>query len=47
MACVLCEVFLAQVDGVTLSRQRVPVSVEGMGEGQISGLAFEKARKTD
>jgi len=42
-ACVLCEVFFAEVEGVTLSRQRVPVAVEGMGEGEITRLVFGKA----
>jgi hypothetical protein len=40
IAYVLCEVFFAEVEGVPLSRQRVPVSVEGMGEGKISRLTF-------
>jgi predicted DNA-binding protein with PD1-like motif len=39
-AYVLCEVFFAEVEGVTLSRRRVPVAVEGMGEGEISRLTF-------
>jgi predicted DNA-binding protein with PD1-like motif len=39
-AYVLCEVFLAEVEGVILSRQRVPVAVEGMGKGTLSRLAF-------
>ena len=39
-AYVLCEVFFAEVEGATLSRQRVPVSIEGMGEGTISRLVF-------
>ena len=37
-----CEVFFAEVGGVALSRQRVPVAVEGMGEGEISRLVFSK-----
>jgi hypothetical protein len=36
-------VFFAEVEGVTLSRQRVPVAVGGMGEGQITRLVFGKA----
>jgi predicted DNA-binding protein with PD1-like motif len=40
VAYVLCEIFLAEVEGATLSRQRVPVSVEGMGEGLVSRLTF-------
>lgn len=40
IAYVLCEVFFAEVEGVPLSRQRVPVSVEGMGQGKISRLTF-------
>lgn len=40
IAYVLCEVFLAEVEGVTLTRQRIPVAVEGMGEGQVSRLTF-------
>jgi predicted DNA-binding protein with PD1-like motif len=43
IAYVLCEVFLAEVDGVALSRQRVHVAVEGMGEGQVTRLVFDKA----
>ena len=37
---VLCEVFLAEVEGVALTRQRVKVNVPGMGEGEIPRLAF-------
>ena len=40
IAYVLCEVFFAEVEGVPLSRQRVSVSVEGMGKGKISRLTF-------
>jgi predicted DNA-binding protein with PD1-like motif len=40
IAYVLCEVFLAEVEGVPLSRQRVQVAVEGMGEGNITRLMF-------
>ena len=39
-AYVLCEVFFAEVEGVTLSRQRTSVAVEGMGEGEITRLVF-------
>lgn len=39
-AYVLCEVFFAELEGVSLSRQRVSVSVDGMGEGKISRLTF-------
>jgi len=42
IAYVLCEVFFAEVEGVALSRQRIPVAVEGMGEGEISRLVFSK-----
>jgi hypothetical protein len=41
MAYVLCEIFLGEVEGVTLSRQRVPVAVEGMGQGTVSRLTFD------
>ena len=40
MAYVLCEVFFAEVEGAALSRRRVPVAVEGMGEGEVSRLTF-------
>lgn len=40
IAYVLCEIFFAEVEGSTLSRQRVPVSVDGMGEGAILRLIF-------
>ncbi len=44
IAYVLCEVFFAQVEGVSLSRQGVPVSIKGMGEGNILRLMFDQAR---
>lgn len=47
IAYVLCELFFAEVEGVTMSRQRVPVAVEGMGEGEVARLMFDKARATD
>lgn len=37
---VLCEVFLAEVEGVALTRERVKVNIPGMGEGEIPRLAF-------
>ena len=40
VAYVLCEIFFAEVEGQALSRQRVPVAVEGMGEGTVSRLTF-------
>jgi predicted DNA-binding protein with PD1-like motif len=40
MAYVVCEVFFGEVEGVSLSRQRVPVDIEGMGEGKVSRLTF-------
>jgi len=46
-AYVLCEVFFAEVEGVLLSRQRVPVSVEGMGAGTVSRLTFDKVQVRD
>ena len=39
-AYVVCQVFFAEVEGVALSYQRVPVAVEGMGEGTVSRLVF-------
>jgi predicted DNA-binding protein with PD1-like motif len=42
IAYVVCEIFFGEVEGATLNRQRVPVSVEGMGEGTISRLVFKK-----
>ena len=39
-AYVLCEVFFGEIEGVSLSRQRVPVSIESMGEGTVSRLIF-------
>lgn len=46
IACVVCEVFFAEVEGVTLSRRRVPVAVEGMGEGEVTRLVFDKVQET-
>ena len=40
IAYALCEVFFGEVEGVPLSRQRVPVSAEGMGVGKVSRLTF-------
>jgi hypothetical protein len=40
MAYVLCEVFVGEVEGVPLSRQRVSISVEGMGAGKVTRLTF-------
>lgn len=40
-AYVLCEVFLAEVEGVVLGRRRMPVAVQGMGEGEIPRLTFD------
>jgi predicted DNA-binding protein with PD1-like motif len=40
VAYVLCEVFFAEVEGVNLSRQRVHVTVERMGQGDITRLVF-------
>jgi hypothetical protein len=47
IAYVVCEVFFAEVEGATLSRQRVPVAVEGMGEGEVTRLVFDKAQERD
>jgi hypothetical protein len=33
-------VFFAEVEGVSMRRQRVPVSIEGMGAGEITRLIF-------
>lgn len=40
IAYVLCEVFLGEVAGSKLSRERVEVDVEGMGKGTIPRLTF-------
>ena len=42
IAYVLCEIFFAELDGAPLERVRVPVSIEGMGQGEISRLEFKK-----
>ena len=44
LAYVLCEVFFGEVEGVPLSRQRVPISVEGMGTGKVTRLTFGQMR---
>ncbi len=41
-AYVLCEIFFAEVEGKTLSRERVPVDVPEMGRGTISRLVFSE-----
>jgi predicted DNA-binding protein with PD1-like motif len=44
-AYVLCEVFFAEVAGGTLSRQRVPVNIEGMGKGTVTRLVFDETQE--
>lgn len=39
-AYVLCEIFLAEIDGKKLHKERVPVDVPGMGKGTIPRLFF-------
>jgi predicted DNA-binding protein with PD1-like motif len=40
IAYVLCEIFFAEIEGAALQRKRVPVSIEGMGEGTVPRLIF-------
>lgn len=40
IAYVLCEVFLAEIEGPRLTRQRVKVCVDGMGAGEVPRLTF-------
>jgi predicted DNA-binding protein with PD1-like motif len=42
IAYVLCEIFFAEVSGVHLYHERVPVEVEGMGQGPITRLMFSE-----
>jgi hypothetical protein len=44
-AYVLCEVFFAQVEGLAMSRRRVPVAVEGMGQGEVIRLVFDRPQE--
>ena len=37
---VLCEIYVGEVDGVAMSRERVKVNVPGMGEGEVTRLTF-------
>ena len=39
-AYVLCEVFLAEIEGPALTRTRAQVSIEGMGDGDVPRLLF-------
>lgn len=39
-AYVVCELFFAEVQGVSLSRKKVPVNVPGMGRGEVTRLMF-------
>ena len=41
-AYVLCEIFLAEVEGKKLVRERVAVDVPEMGKGTVSRLTFSK-----
>ena len=40
IAYVLCEIFLAEIEGPMLTRERVEVAVEGMGAGEVPRLTF-------
>jgi predicted DNA-binding protein with PD1-like motif len=40
IAYVLCEIFFAEVDGLTLSKSMPEVNVEGMGQGIVPRLEF-------
>jgi predicted DNA-binding protein with PD1-like motif len=42
-AYVLCEIFIAEIEGKKLTRERVPVEVSAMGKGFVSRLAFSEA----
>jgi len=42
IAYVVCEIFLAEIEGRALTRKHVRVSVDGMGEGDISRLILDK-----
>ena len=42
-AYVLCEIFIAEIEGKKLTRERVPVEVPAMGKGSVSRLAFSEA----
>jgi predicted DNA-binding protein with PD1-like motif len=39
-AYVLCEIFLAEIEGRQLHKKRVPVDVPGMGKGTVPRLIF-------
>jgi predicted DNA-binding protein with PD1-like motif len=41
IAYVVCEIFFGEVEGANLTRKRAPVSVEGMGTGEVSRLMFD------
>ena len=40
IAYVVCEIFFGELEGPTLTRQSIPVSIEDMGKGAISRLIF-------
>lgn len=42
IAYVLCEIFLAELEGVTLRRERAQVNIPDMGEGDVPRLVFKK-----
>ena len=42
LAYVLCEIFIAEIEGKKLARERVPVEVPGMGKGSITRLTFSE-----
>ena len=37
---VLCEIFFAEIEGPALTRRRVDVAVEGMGQAKVPRLVF-------
>ena len=40
IAYVVCEIFFGELEGPILTRQSIPASIDGMGEGMISRLTF-------
>ncbi len=44
-AYVLCEIFFAEIQGSKLTRERVPVEIQGMGKGSVSRLIFGATRE--
>ena len=46
-AYVLCEIFFAEISGISLTRQKATVSIDRMGAGEVSRLIYGERNNFD